>query len=95
MQMIGRKLVFDFGKTVIAIEIYPKINGEFTRYKVPHEKTALLFDICESLGEHVEIKKGESAKYCYGADMNGHMPSESPEAWMAVEEKEKANEVKL
>ena len=83
--MKGRKLVFDFGEHVIAIEIYPK-NECQSRYQVPDKKTGLLFDISDFDGECIERFVGESAAYPYGRDLNGHVPEQSPMAWMTKAE---------
>ena len=85
MKPIGRKLVFNFGDTTIAIEMYPKGKGS-KRYEVPHEKTALLFNIIDFDGEFIEQGIGESAHYCYGADFNGHHPKFATMAWITLDE---------
>ncbi len=82
--MIARKLVFDFGEHIIAIEVYSKKCQ--SRYKVPDEKTGLLFDIFDFDGEVIERFVGESAAYPYGRDLSGHAPARSPMAWMTKAE---------
>lgn len=89
MTVIGRKLVFDFGRTTFAIEMYPnKHNGVPVkrRYNIRNQKTAMLFNIVDVLDEYVERPLGEPEHYCYGSDFNGHHPNTSPESWMTPAE---------
>lgn len=82
MNPIGRKLVFCFGKQVIAIEIYPTAVSPY----IVDEHNGLLFDLVDFDGEKIEQPLGNPVRYCYGQDMNGHMPSYSGEAWMTPDE---------
>lgn len=91
MKPVGRKLVFDFEKHIIALEIYPKTGGQ--PYEVP-DKSALLFDLVTIEGEKIEKFIGEPFKFYYGRELSRLCPAESPEAWVTKEEWECQKETK-